>query len=401
MRSRALHLAVLAVLIVSAPISTLLLQDIDRRSGELLAGQDAGAARLAAMSDALAGIGAAQQSYVAPGQQAEPWFERMSALVQQLYDEMTAARDHLRSPEAAPTLEAVAASMEELLAADTRARENLRLGEALMAADVIFSDGRNTLETLDARVRALRGAEQTTFQAAYAALAGERWTVLGVTALVWLVGALSLVAMPRRRLPQAAVVPVEAQPAPLAGPPEIPLPPQVPQVDLAAAAALCTDLARMTTTEALAGMLGRAAAILDASGIIVWLGAGEELFAVAAHGYEPAMLARLSPLSRHDQNATAAAWRGGQLLTVAAAAGSSGAVVAPLFGPEGCIGVLTVEVRSGREHDSASHAVATMVAAQLATALVAWPAASTAPPSQEPEHAAAEAADDFQSASSR
>jgi hypothetical protein len=42
-----------------------------------------------------------------------------------------------------------------------------------------------------------------------------------------------------------------------------------------------------------------------------------------------------------------------------------------------------------------------MVAAQLATALVAWPAASTAPPSQEPEHAAAEAADDFQSASSR
>jgi hypothetical protein len=58
---------------------------------------------------------------------------------------------------------------------------------------------------------------------------------------------------------------------------------------------------------------------------------------------------------------------------------SNGAVVAPMFGPDACIGVLAAEVRHGREDDTDTRAVTAMIAAQLATAVAAWPAASTAP----------------------
>jgi len=57
---------------------------------------------------------------------------------------------------------------------------------------------------------------------------------------------------------------------------------------------------------------------------------------------------------------------------------SNGAVVAPMFGPANCIGVLAAEIRHGREDETATRAVASMIAAQLAAALSAWPAASAA-----------------------
>ena len=46
---------------------------------------------------------------------------------------------------------------------------------------------------------------------------------------------------------------------------------------------------------------------------------------------------------------------------------SNGAIVAPMFGPDTCIGVLAAEVRHGREQDASTRAVTMMVAAQLAT----------------------------------
>jgi signal transduction protein with GAF and PtsI domain len=46
---------------------------------------------------------------------------------------------------------------------------------------------------------------------------------------------------------------------------------------------------------------------------------------------------------------------------------SNGAIVAPMFAPESCIGVLAAEVRHGRESDGATQSVTLMLAAQLAT----------------------------------
>jgi hypothetical protein len=135
----------------------------------------------------------------------------------------------------------------------------------------------------------------------------------------------------------------------------------------------------MARADELPDLLARAAAVLDASGLIVWMSAGEELFAVAAHGYDPRVISRLGPIARNANNATAASWRSGRLDAVPGDPMSNGAVVAPMSGPDACVGVLAAELRHGREADTDARAVAAMLAAQLATALVAGPAASASP----------------------
>jgi hypothetical protein len=151
-----------------------------------------------------------------------------------------------------------------------------------------------------------------------------------------------------------------------------------PQIDLAATADVCTGIAQLKDASALPAVLERAAAVLDARGIVVWMGAGDELFAAAGWGYEPGIMQRMRPIPRAADNATAAAWRTGELRSVPADASSPGAIVAPMCAPDGCIGALAAEVRNGREHHVGTRAVAAIVAAQLSGVLAAWPAASTA-----------------------
>jgi hypothetical protein len=152
----------------------------------------------------------------------------------------------------------------------------------------------------------------------------------------------------------------------------------VPSIDLAAAAALSTELGTLSDQDQLQRLLGRAAEILDARGLVIWMGADDELFAAAAHGYDSAVLQRIRPIPRSGDNVTAAAWRSGQLRTVGADATGYGAIVAPLLSPTGCVGVLAAETRSGRDDDDTTRAVVTIIASQLASVLAAWPAASTA-----------------------
>ena len=148
-------------------------------------------------------------------------------------------------------------------------------------------------------------------------------------------------------------------------------------VDLSATAALSADLARLSDQRELPALLARVATVLGARGVVVWMGAGSQLFAVAAHGYDEALLSRIRPIPRDAENATAAAWRTGALRRVPASAGEYGAVVAPMVGPLGCVGVLAVEVDTLHERDVATHAVAVILASQLAGVLAAWPAAGT------------------------
>jgi hypothetical protein len=148
-------------------------------------------------------------------------------------------------------------------------------------------------------------------------------------------------------------------------------------INLPAAADVCASLARISDTGALAEVLERAAAVLDAQGIIVWMGAGEELFPALAYGYDDRFVSRLGPIPRNAENATADAWRSGRMRTVAADGVSHGAVATPLTGMSGCVGVFAAEVRHGRENDLATQAVAVMIAAQLASIVSAWPAGSS------------------------
>jgi hypothetical protein len=210
------------------------------------------------------------------------------------------------------------------------------------------------------------------------ALAGQHWVLVGIAAL-WCVGGFALLA-PARPASSADLTAHTHTDTARTNHSEMVVEPatDASRVDLAAAAALCTALSRVTRTSDLPPLLAQAANLLDAPGIILWMGAGEQLFAVTAHGYAPEVLTRLGPISRGADNATAAAWRSAQLATVAGDATANGAVVVPLFRADTCIGALAIELRHGREGDRSTHAVALMIAAQLAAVVPAWPTASTA-----------------------
>jgi len=83
-------------------------------------------------------------------------------------------------------------------------------------------------------------------------------------------------------------------------------------------------------------------------------------------------------------NAAAAAYRSAELRTVAGDSSTPGALITPLLTADGCIGVLSVEMKGGSEKDESSQALATIFAAQLATLM-------SPPPAAVPVRAAAQA----------
>ena len=137
---------------------------------------------------------------------------------------------------------------------------------------------------------------------------------------------------------------------------------------LDATAKVCTDLARVKDADELRDALGRAARLLDASGVIVWVteAGGKSLKPLLTYGYPEEALRRIPTLPRDADNATAAAWRDAVTHVVDATDSAPGAIAVPLLVPQGCVGVLAAEIGHGREAAVATRALAQIVAAQLA-----------------------------------
>ena len=87
---------------------------------------------------------------------------------------------------------------------------------------------------------------------------------------------------------------------------------------LTAAAAVCTDFGRVHEFGELRDLLARAADVMDASGIVVWLGsaAGADLRPVLAHGYSDRRSRGCRRSRARANNAAAAAYRTGALQIV-------------------------------------------------------------------------------------
>jgi hypothetical protein len=372
MQKRAVRLTILSLLLVANVAAAVVLLSIEQRLSALTATDTLFAERIERLGDTIGSIASAQQGYVAPGQLDEPWFERTSTLFDQLNRNLVALRADGGLTDANTTLAALDASSRALIAADRRIRENVTQGQELMAADVIFSDGLNLADTFAGQLRELRDAERGRSSTARAALEQERWTVLGATMLFSLCVGVALVPIPRRETASS-----DDGLASLAAAitPDTP-PKAASSVDLNAAAALCMDLSRITDASALSGFLARTATLLDASGAIVWLGAGAQMFPVLGHGYTPQSLARFGPIARDADNAVANAWRTGRAAIFPGQGDTRGAIVAPMLAPEGCIGVLALESRATWDDDPALPAIASMIAAQVATQVAAWPSAS-------------------------
>jgi hypothetical protein len=328
---------------------------------------------------ALGDLRSAQQAYVAAGQGADFWIPKVDALTTEASQAVEALATEAVGAEARLLISGAAGAIAEFGVADNRARDYLGSGLTLMAADVVFAEGGEAvalaLRQLDAaRLAALMefdtSESRTRRTQAYvlAAAAGLTAVLVGVFVLglsrpsTGISGGLS---------GQIAVADYDR--APLAREPDAEAPPRLSAPGLKAAAELCTELGRVNDPNDLAVLLGRAADMMDASGLVVWIGgAGSaDLRAVLAHGYSPQTLARMPTVPRGADNATATAYRSGALQIVLARPGvSSGALVAPLLSPEGCIGALTAEIRGGGETSDIAQALAALVAAQL-TSVVA------------------------------
>jgi len=331
---------------------------------------------------ALSDLRAAQEAYVAAGQGAAYWMPKVAATRDTAAGLVAALAESAQHSGSKSAVDEASKALADFAAADKRARDYINSGEQLMAADVVFTDGAQTTATALQQVEAARLAEREAQDTGEASL---RTTEAGAAAGAAAFAALSLLVValrPQRVSVPAAersavepAAPIEAGPADLALRPEeaaapraVARPEPAPLVPLQAAASVCTDFARAREANDLTALLGRAAEVLDAKGLIVWLGdsSAGALRPVLAHGYPPQALARMPAVPRAADNAAAMAYRTAELQIVPARAGrGAAALVAPLLAPEVCAGALSIELRSGGASENIQ-ALAAIFAAQLA-----------------------------------
>ena len=132
-------------------------------------------------------------------------------------------------------------------------------------------------------------------------------------------------------------------------------------------ATLCTRIGRASKITNLESPLADAVRMLDAVGAVLWVWEPHKsaLRPRVSYGYSEDVLARFPAVGRDADNAIGAAFRSGHASVVDGDDGETGAIAVPLLGPDGCVGVLALEVHHGDERDHVLHAVAAIVAAQF------------------------------------
>jgi hypothetical protein len=399
MRSRVARLTCGAVAWIALGAAAFFIIQSEKQIAEVRATVRAFDVHAREATDGLADLRASQQAYVAAGQGVAFWMPRVATTLDTVTSTIASLRQAAKSAEARSALDEAWRTVAEFGAIDRRARNYIKTEQQLMAADVVFTEGGETALTAARQVESARVAEHQALDASEAARRTQQ--ALAMAAAAALAALLIMLLVPAARLEapstdslaspgsgwlteaaRSAGAPASFgnEPLPRASPSDAPSVPSRPAGPvLKAAAQLCTDFGRVSDLDELRGLVARAADVMDASGLVVWLGdaAGGDLRPVIAHGYSNQVLARTPAVPRSADNAAAAAYRVGQLQIVLARPGSaSGAVAAPLLSSEGCIGTLSAEIRGGGETSDSVQALATIFAAQLAGVIATTPEAS-------------------------
>jgi hypothetical protein len=352
-------------------------------------------------TDALSDLRASQQAYVAAGQGVNFWMPKVAATQATVVSAIDALNQSANAA-ARTILDQAAATISDFGKVDQRARDYLKGGQPLMAADVIFTEGSEAAATTARQVETARLEEHQAHDAAEAAARKEEAIVAAAAAAFAGITLLFMIPVPQpmpsvvERLtsltmtppliarpvavasPAASASSAAAPSASAAAPPAPTVAPSAAGTALRAAADLATDFGRLRDLSDLTRLLGRAADMMDASGLMVWMGnaEGADLRPVLAHGYSEKMLARIPPVAQSADNAAAAAYRSATTQVVGSKpGGSNGAVVAPIISADGCIGALSAEIRGGGEGSDSVRALAVIFASHLAGVL----ATTTAP----------------------
>ena len=139
------------------------------------------------------------------------------------------------------------------------------------------------------------------------------------------------------------------------------------EVDLLAAAHLCTEFGRVGTPTDAQLLLQESARVLGATGLIVWIWdeSAAGLRPSLGCGYPARLLAQLPTVGPDADNATAEAFRSAETCVISGGGQASGALVLPLLEAGGCAGALALEFQHGREQSIAVRALATILAASV------------------------------------
>jgi hypothetical protein len=407
MKSRTIRVLMVAIAVAAQAGAGYLAWRLDQ---QMRAGRTAIAALEAQIhqaSQSLAAVCAAQRGYVAEGQSSQRWQAQVTAMMKDAAPKLADLRLAATTPEAQGALETAIEAITSFGQADVKAREYVGSGQRLSASDVIFADGDDLLNKALAALEEAGIRENVQHHAAAARMRRNQLTAVGCAVGLTLIILLVLVPVPPATsgldaddggaetsvggglgLAQPSGRSAEAKI--LAEPVADPLGPagqdrnepawSARAQKLGAAADICAALARVRNSQELPPLLERAARVLEATGVIVWMTEGSpgRLRPVLTHGYAPAMLARLGAIGPDADNATATSYRTRTVQTIPADPPSGGAIVVPLVTADGCIGAMGVELKKGVEPGDDLRAVATILAAQLATLITPAPDAPRA-----------------------
>jgi hypothetical protein len=288
--------------------------------------------------------------------------------------------------EARTHYDAASAALQALMKIDGRAREDIQDDQRFMASDLILTDSTAPAQQLTAALESARAAEAA---AADSHLAGTSRIRLAMNGLAFLVLIAVSSGVPRRR---PAQTPASARaetaemirnlPPPVkTGTMPVARPVPAPVASLPDTAELCVDLARVIDSRDVPTLLERAARVLEAKGVIIWMADKDQgtLQPTLTHGYSDKVLARLGVLDIDADNVTSLSYRSMRPQTMTAVSfGSAGAIAVPLITAAGCTGVLAIETRDSKPAGEMV-AVARIIAAQFATLIAPDELAAAAP----------------------
>lgn len=377
MQHRGTRLAILCSILLVGILSGFFIWSNERVSRQLDEQRESKEDTVDRLLTSISTIASAQQAYAENRNRDVASFTQVSVLIDRITTDAAGLRAATDSGASKERLEEFWTALSALMGAGSRARDQFAHGDDSAASETILASARDQVTQLNSSLRAFRDAEVASHRNARASTSFQSAAALVAAGVIWAAALVLFAVVPRRVTVGRAEVAVAAPPQQQSEPAIVTTGERASSIDLAAAAALSTELGTLSDQAQLQRLLGRAAEILDARGLVIWMAAGDELFAAVAHGYDSAVLRRIRPIPRNADNVTATAWRTGQPRTVVADSSGYGAIVAPLMSPSGCVGVLAAETRSGRDDDDATRAVVTIIASQLASVLAAWPPAST------------------------
>jgi hypothetical protein len=330
----------------------------------------------------------AEQAYVAEGQGADYWLAQAADAQAKVDRGLASLAGDATGDGTRSAIQAASGVLEEFRKLDLRSRQYLKSNQPLMASDVIFTDGLTAANAVADHVSTARANEASLHEAAIDDLRWRELYAAGGAGLLLALAVMLLTPVPEkevdvltamRALTETAVQPKRMDAAPVAAPariaaidddvpdldavmaatgrrpesfsraesaavaapyappaPSAPSAPHAPDLDLVGAAKVCADMARVLDASDLPGLMLRLAGVLESPGLIVWVAdrSGQVLMPLLTHGYPASAVARIGALPTSAENATALAWRTGDVQVV------PGALVAPIVTSEGCVGAL-------------------------------------------------------------